>query len=229
MNLFNALKILLLTPMLCSLCLAQQHEHPPGWPCNNPNNPECPVNTPPTCNVVVNNDYRFELKRPSLAHDVAGPIQLHFQRHYSSYPSYDLPLTFMWESLGIKDLMDDPHMDCCSKDIHFTRELKFPMIADFSWSGNPVTVNSKPNPILSGYKIQIKVRGKLAGVATVGAGFSEFHFDRGSMPHVSISDPTNNQIFDADLECVKTSATSVVGKPIEPSGTQTNPDLHIHP
>lgn len=198
-------------------------------PCNNPNNPECPVTTNPSCTVVENNDYTYSLQRPSLTKDVAGPLQLHFQRHYSSYPTYDLPLTFLWDSLAIKDLMEDAKMSCCDKDIHFTRYVKFPMLADFSWTGNPVTVSSKPNPILSGFKIQIKIPSKLSGIAVVGGGFSEFHFDDGKMPHLTIINSNSKQIFDADLHCLKTSATSVVAKPIEPSGTQLNPDLFIYP
>jgi hypothetical protein len=201
-------------------------------PCVNPQNPECPENTSPLCNIVVNNDFRYELQRIGLAQDVAGPLQLVFQRHYSSYPGYDLPITFIWDSIGLQNIMAGPNppLDCCNKDIHFTRaKEKFRMISQFTWSGQAFSVPSKPNPILQGFTISVKIPEKLSGIATVGAGFFELNFDDNKMPHLLIEDSRQQKVFDADLQCIKTSTTSVVLKPIEPSGTQINPDLLIHP
>jgi hypothetical protein len=202
---------------------------PHAAPCTNPVSSDCPPNVPPECNVVANNDWTYSFQQQNLAKEILPSISTHYRRHYSSYPTYTFPITFLWDSLGISGLMDDPSpkLDCCN-NIVFTRIARSPPAATFDWSGPAETVSSKPNPILQGWKLTIQVPSHLTGTTVVAAGFTEFRFSGTQLPHITITYNGQTQNYQ-DISCTKGSVTSVVAKPREPSGTKTNPDLLIHP
>lgn len=225
--------VLLLLCIVSLPLLWAQKQSVPGRsgaePCTNPDNPACPANIPPTCNYIANDDYSYGFQRTTLAAEVGPAIVQHLRIHNASYPTYKLPITFLWDSLGIGDLMKDPNLPCCGRDVSFTRSARSPDYATFQWSGAPFDVPSQSNPILMGYQLKIHIGSKLTGWTVVAAGVSEFHFDEGARPHLQITDPSGKIPFDLDLQCLKASVTSVVARPASGPGTQALPVLVIHP
>ena len=196
----------------CSRLGARSRLLPIRQPCTNPNNPECPPYPPPTCNFIANNDWSIPFQYKNLATDILPTIRTHYRRHNSSYPTYTFPLTFLWESLGIGGLMDDPNpkLDCCHRDIVFTRDPHKPIVATFVWTGNPVTVDSKSNPLIKDWHLTLTIPGHLTGSTTVAAGFTEFRF-YSDLPHIKITYKGTDVVYDDDIQCMKGSVTSVCG------------------
>jgi len=208
-----------------------QNPPPQPSPCNN-ENPECQVNPPLTCDFIANDEYSYQLKRPTLANEVLPALQKQFRTHNANYPTYTLPITFLWNSLGIGDLMQDPAesvLPCCKRDVLFTHSQVNAVVANFAWSGTAFDVPSKANPILMGTKITISIPAQLQGTTFVAAGISEFHFKNGSRPHLKIVAADNSVTFDQPLSCMRVSLNSVIVRPPGSHGTQTNPILVIHP
>lgn len=227
----SLLRVILGFSFLSASCLAQQHTPGQAPPCMNPTNRECPPYPPPTCNVIDNNDWTIPFQQPNLAAEILPTIQTHYRKHSTNYPTYTFPLTFLWDSLGISSLMDDPKpkLDCCHQNIVFTRDQRSPTVAVFDWTGTAETVDSKPLPQLQGWKLQLKIPAHLTGWTTITAGFTEFRFNSVEVPHITITEPGGTVVYNDDISCTKGSNTSVVVKPREPSGTQKNPDLVIRP
>jgi hypothetical protein len=206
----------------------QTATHPPN--CTVPFNNDCPAFPPPTCNVILNEDYKFVMVQPTLATNVNPAIDLQYHRHFSSYPTYELPLTFLSDALGIGNLMQKPKpaLDCCHANLVFTRDVKRPPVASFEWSGGTETVVNQPNPLLQGQTLTLTIPANMSGVTVVTGGATEFLFST-SRPHLKITNSDGSKVFDSDLQCVKASVLEIVVRPPDPSGTQTNPVLWIHP
>jgi len=228
---FNAKCVigLALFPLL-GVTLAQDN------PCANPQSGDCPKYPNPSCKVVANNEYRFDLQRPGLDKEVGPAIQLHFATHNALYPTYKLPITFLWDSLGLAKLMNDPvpSLSCCGKDLTFTRVLDRPQLAAFAWVGPQETISSTANPMFQGYRLTITLNRAIEGQANVGAGFTEFWFSKNKGPHMTIQSNSGQTVFDADIDCFNASTSSVAVRavPRSPdflSGTAANPNLAIHP
>jgi hypothetical protein len=202
--------------------------------CENPLSNDCPNYPPPTCNVISSNDYRYEVTAPNFTTNVTPAMSRHYSAHYSNYPTYELPVTFLWDSLGIADLVGDPQppIKTCL-NIKFTRNAQKPPLATFLYAGDTETVQTKPNPFFS-QTLSLTIPKNMMGFTIVTGGSIEFHFQEQAVPHLVVTNSDGSTASDVLMQCVKVTYREVDVKPLpdpahnEP-GSKNNPDFVIHP
>src|SRR5208283_3003376 len=123
--------------------------------------------TPP-CRVSENNSYIVHFQIPDYVNLVSGPIGHHYMEHEANYPTYTLPLTFLWDGLALGKYLDVPKpSDCDSRDITFTRNNASCRYDDtFEWKGNAQTLNSKAGS-LGDMSISLTIPRRLRGLTDV--------------------------------------------------------------
>jgi hypothetical protein len=143
-------------------------------------------------------------------------------------------MTFLWDSLGIADLVGDPQppLKMCA-NIKFTRVAQKPPVATFTYSGNTETVQTKTNPLFS-QTLTLTIPKDMTGYSIVTAGSVEFHFLEQSVPHLVVKNADGSTVSDVYMNCMKVSYREADVKPLmdhanNPAGSQANPDFVIHP
>jgi hypothetical protein len=202
--------------------------------CENPLSNDCPNYPPPACSVFSSNDYRYEVPAPNFTANVTPALTRHYSAHYSSYPTYELPITFLWDSLGIANLVGDPQppLKGCT-NVKFTRDAKKPPLAAFLYDGDTETVQTKPNALFS-QTLTLTIPKNMSGFSIVTGGSIEFHFQESSIPHLVVKNSDGTTASDVFMQCVKVTYREADVKPMpdhanNPPGSKNNPDFVIHP
>jgi hypothetical protein len=132
-------------------------------------------------------------------------------------------VSFLWEALGIKNLMEEPTLDCCGKDILFNRPPYFSTKkALFTWTGTAQAVKSKAAALP--YEVVLEIPAKLDGVTIVAPGFTEFHFNT-PRPRLTIKYDGTPQ-FVNDIACTNSSLGFATVKRVGMPGADI-PELNL--
>lgn len=197
--------------------------------CDNPHNPECTEPPRPQCKIIINNEFRYEVKAPKYTQSVQPALQQLITTHQSSYPTYSLPLSFLWDLTGLNSFLESPNTNCCDKNIVFERNKVNRYRASFLWKGQAQILHSKPDPALGNFSLTLKFPSELAGQVAMAGGFSEFVFDGAARPHLTITDSGAN-IFDADIDCFNVSTSSTtIRRPFPSGNSQSNANILVLP
>jgi len=179
----------------------------------------------PLCRVDANTESHVLWAVTNYTSNVAPLINEHNDVHGSRRGrGYQMPLNFMWQVIGFGDVFDQPNIDCCHRNVDFTRDISMKRRAQFEWNGFPFDLNSKPLPGFPDTTIAIHVPGRLAGMTYVFPGTSEFHYFKDAAPELYIR-WNGKDIFQGVLSCTNTSMSYATVRRYDP-GTDV-PDLNM--
>ena len=159
---------------------------------------------------------------PSFFSLVAPAINKHVIAH-SSGTDYDLPVDFILKYTGLSgQLSVTPKADC--DFLHFKHLPKSRLRARFARDATAVDITATGT--VSSYTIKIIIPKTISGVAVVGGGYSELHFDQHHEPTLIIQ-YQNSDIFTGPIKCMNVTYSSSTIFPANPTLTLPNLPLEV--
>lgn len=176
----------------------------------------------PMCVVSDNEDTRLVFPVKDFFKTV-GPAFDDISARQARYTDFTMPVTFLWGIIGLEQLIPKPNIECCEREIHFKHVKGSATESTFiRTSATDIVVNSKLPAGLP--TISIKVPMEISGRAYIAGTYTEFLFDSGKAPYLTIND-SGALLYDGEITCFNAGFSKAVVRHAKPGPKP--PQVHI--
>jgi hypothetical protein len=185
-----------------SLCGDDGHGH--QIPCD-------PVR--PLCVVSDNDETRWVFPVTNFFTTVT-PAFDDISAKQATFKDFSMPVTFLWDIIGLAQYMVKPVIDCCQREIQFHHVAGSKVEATFDrTASSDIVVTSQPIPGMP--TIKITVPAHISGRSYTTGTYTEFRFKANEAPLLLIDDG-GNVFFDGALACFNSGFSKAVVRHANP-------------
>ena len=198
------------------------------------------------CTIDFNNESHIFVESSDYEKEISTALGKAVRKHNEGFNPYEMPLTFLFDVIGIADYMEPIEACCncssscyqsmCSKDclpaISYTKSKNSPLVSFFSWpwAQDEVFYSKAGLPL----EIVVEIPSGMRGYSVIGGSYFENHYyNAASAPRMRITQlvetdsyPANTEIYDGPVLCTGTTRDYATLRHPEP--TSNVPKINIY-